>query len=55
MFLAEKRITVPTVQANTREAEQLGEEFRRRNPWSLVPVPELDDGGCVAESVAICR
>ena len=32
MFLAEKRITVPTVQANTREAEQLGEEFRRRNP-----------------------
>lgn len=55
MFLAEKGITVPTVQVNTREAEQFGEEFRRRNPWSLVPVLELDDGGCIAESVAICR
>jgi len=32
MFLAEKGITVPTVQVDTREAEQLGEEFRRRNP-----------------------
>ncbi len=55
MFLAEKGITVPSVQVNTREAEQFGEDFRRRNPWSLVPVLELDDGTCIAESVAICR
>ncbi len=55
MFLAEKRITVPTVRVDGRRREQFGENSRRRDPWSLVPLPELDDGGCIGESVAICR
>jgi glutathione S-transferase len=34
--------------------ERLGEEHRRRHPLGRVPVLELDDGGFVFESGAIC-
>ena len=30
-------------------------EFRRKNPFYSLPVLELDDGTCIAESIAICR
>jgi glutathione S-transferase len=30
-------------------------EFLAKNPSGGVPVLELDDGSCLAESVAICR
>ncbi len=55
MFLAEKGMTIPSVQINTREREQFSEDFRKVSPRSIVPVLELDDGTCIAESVAICR
>jgi len=55
MFLAEKKITIPTVQVNTRQREQFAEEFTKINPFSMVPVLELDDGTYIAESTAICR
>ena len=55
MFLAEKGIEVPMVQVNTREREQFAESFGAINPLNAVPVLELDDGTCIAESVAICR
>ncbi len=55
MFLAEKGMTIPSVQVNTREAEQFADDFKRVNPRSIVPALELDDGTCIAESVAICR
>lgn len=55
MFLAEKGIQVPMVQINIRERQQFAEDFRRKNPWCSVPLLELDDGTCIAESVAICR
>jgi len=55
MFLAEKGITVPSVQINTRQREQFSESFRKLNPSCQVPVLELDDGTGIAESVAICR
>lgn len=55
MFLAEKGIEVPMVQVNTREREQFAESFAAVNPLNAVPVLELDDGTCIAESVAICR
>ncbi|MDH3661906.1 MAG: glutathione S-transferase family protein [Alphaproteobacteria bacterium] len=55
MFLAEKDITIPSVQVNTREREQFADDFKKVSPRSLVPVLELDDGTCIAESVAICR
>lgn len=55
MFLAEKSVTIPLVEINTREREQFTESFMAINPQCTVPVLELDDGTCIAESVAICR
>lgn len=55
MFLAEKDIEVPTVQVDMRAGEHKTPEFLRRNASGKVPVLELDDGSCIAESVAICR
>lgn len=55
MFLAEKGIDIPRVQVDLRKGEHKAPEFLRRNPSGKVPVLELDDGTCIAESVAICR
>jgi len=55
IFLAEKGIQVPYVQVDLASAENRGAEFRKKNPLGVVPVLELDDGTCIAESVAICR
>jgi len=55
MFLAEKGANIPTVQVNVRQGEQFSAEFLKINPYSVVPVLELDDGTCLGESVAICR
>jgi len=55
MFLAEKGIEVPTVQIDLLKREQKSDEFLRKNPLGSIPVLELDDGECIAESVAICR
>jgi len=55
IFLAEKGITVPTVQVDLRKGEQLGAAFRAVNPDSTVPVLELDDGTRIADIVGICR
>ncbi len=37
------------------KAVNRGEDFRKKNPLSTVPVLELDDGTFISESVAICR
>jgi glutathione S-transferase len=55
IFLAEKGIEIPSVQINTREREQFSPDFIKINPYSIVPVLELDDGTCIGESIAICR
>ena len=55
IFLAEKGIEVPTEQVNMMQGEHKTPEFLARNPSGQVPVLELDDGTCIAESVAICR
>lgn len=55
IFLAEKGITVPYEQVDLGKAVNRGPEFRKKNPMGGVPVLELDDGTCIAESVAICR
>ncbi|HTT39125.1 MAG TPA: glutathione S-transferase family protein [Burkholderiales bacterium] len=55
MFLAEKGVEIPTVQVNVRQGEQFSAGFLKVNPYSVVPVLELDDGTCLGESVAICR
>lgn len=55
MFLAEKGMTVPTVQVDLRAGEHLGEAFRKLNPWGTVPVLLLDDGTAISEASACCR
>jgi glutathione S-transferase len=54
IFLAEKGITVPTVQVDLRHGEQFTEGFRKINPDCTVPVLELDDGTRIADAVGIC-
>jgi len=55
VFLAEKGIPVPYEEVDIVKAVNRGPEFRKKNPLATVPVLELDDGTCIAESVAICR
>lgn len=55
MFLAEKGIEVPMVQVDLRAGEHKAPAFLEKNPSGKVPVLELDDGSCIAESMAICR
>jgi glutathione S-transferase len=51
IFLAEKGLTVPTVQVDLRNGEQFTPSFRALNPDCTVPVLELDSG----DIIAICR
>ena len=55
IFLAEKGVTVPYEPVDIVKADNRSAEFRRKNPLGTLPVLELDDGTCIAESVAICR
>jgi glutathione S-transferase len=55
VFLAEKGIEVPTEQVDISKAVNREPPFLAKNPLGGVPVLELDDGSCLAESVAICR
>src|SRR5690348_5456633 len=55
IFLAEKGITLPMVQLDLFQGENRTPEALHRNPYGGLPVLELDDGTCIAESVAICR
>jgi glutathione S-transferase len=55
IFLAEKGISVPTVQVDMRAGEHKSPQFLAKNPSGKIPVLELDDGTCIGESVAICR
>ncbi len=53
--MKEKGIDIPTTEIDLRAAENLSDEFRRRNPIGRVPVLETDSGVYIAESVAITR
>jgi glutathione S-transferase len=55
IFLAEKGIQVPYEEVDIAKAVNRSPEFRKKNPMGTVPVLELDDGTCIAESVAISR
>jgi glutathione S-transferase len=55
IFLAEKGITVPTIQVDLRNGEQFSPAFRAINPECTVPVLELDNETRIADIVAICR
>ena len=55
VFLAEKGLEVPVVQVDLRNLGQFAADFDAINDQHMVPVLELDDGTCIAESMAICR
>lgn len=57
IFMAEKGVLddVERVQIDLSKGEQHGDEYKAKNPFRRVPTLELDDGTCIAESVAICR
>ena len=55
IFLAEKGVEVPMVQIDIPTAENRKAPYVDKNPMGGVPMLELDDGTCIAESVAICR
>ncbi len=54
MFLAEKGIDVDYVQVDIQSGENLSKEMRKKNPIGKIPILELDDGTCIAETDAIC-
>jgi glutathione S-transferase len=54
IFLAEKGISVPTVQVDLRNNEQFTPAFRKINPDATVPSLELDDGTRINDAVGIC-
>ncbi|WP_220809561.1 glutathione S-transferase family protein [Noviherbaspirillum aridicola] len=55
MFIAEKGIPdIELVPVDLNGGEHRGTAFRARNPVARVPVLELPDGRCLAESRAIC-
>lgn len=55
IFLAEKGLTVPSVQIDLVKKEQLSPDYRRVNPDCTLPALELDDGTVLCETMAICR
>jgi glutathione S-transferase len=57
IFLAEKGLLdqVELIEVDLLKGGNLSPEFVARNPMKKVPVLELDDGTCIAETVAICR
>jgi len=55
MYLAEKGIDVPLVETSVATRANRTEEFKKINSLQQIPVLELDDGTCIAESLAICR
>ena len=55
MFLAEKGVTIPTVQVDLGRLEHKEPDFTALNPVQQVPALVLDDGFVLTETIAICR
>jgi len=55
IFLAEKGLTVPVEQVDMRSGVNRQPAFLAKNPMGMLPVLELDDGTCIAESLVICE
>jgi glutathione S-transferase len=54
IFLAEKKLTIETVQVDLGSGANLTEAFGTVNPRRTVPVLELDDGTRLIDSNSIC-
>jgi len=55
IFVAEKGLKIPLEQVDIFAGKNRTPEMLAKNPAGGLPVVELDDGSCLAESVAICR
>ncbi|HEY3803808.1 MAG TPA: glutathione S-transferase family protein [Kofleriaceae bacterium] len=55
IFLAEKNVAYDTIEVSIAKGANLTDEYRKKNPISLLPVLELSDGRILRESMAICR
>lgn len=55
IFLAEKGISVPMVDIDLAKLDHKTPLYTAVNSFQGVPALELDDGGVIAESIAICR
>ena len=55
IFLAEKGVSIDTVQVDLRNNEQFTPAFRAINPDCTVPALALDDGTVITDAVAICH
>ncbi len=53
--MAEKGLDIPMTPINMMENENKTEEYLAKNSLGRMPVLELDDGTCIAESMAICK
>lgn len=55
VFLEEKGLSIPFFPVDLRAGEHRTPAFLAKNPFGLVPVLELDDGTCLAETTTIAR
>lgn len=55
MFMAEKGITLPTIEIDILGGENRRPPYTDKNPGGQMPALELDDGRVLAETVAICE
>ncbi|MEM8816813.1 MAG: glutathione S-transferase [Pseudomonadota bacterium] len=55
IFLAEKGLSVDTVEVDLGNGEQFSDAFRAVNPDCTVPVLELEDGVLITDVLGICR
>lgn len=55
IFLAEKGIDIPFESVDLFKGAHRSADYLAKNPTGQVPVLELDDGGYIAETIAICR
>src|SRR4051794_27481035 len=55
IFLAEKGISIPTVEVDLGKMENKTRTYIAVNPLQRTPALELDDGTIITESIAICR
>ncbi|WP_296506530.1 glutathione S-transferase [Zymomonas sp.] len=55
IFVAEKNIDIENIQVDLAKKQQFSEEYRKINPYCVVPTLLLDDGTALGEVPIICR
>src|SRR5215510_2599835 len=55
IFMAEKGMTLPTIELDILGAENRKAPYTDKNPGGQMPALELDNGSTLAETVAICE